>query len=71
MGIFAFCKDQEPQTECKNGIYHNELETRKKGQQEKKCNTMKWNERIYICAALIKDFRKRENHHKKTVQWAQ
>lgn len=42
MGIFAFCKDQESQTECKNSIYHNELEMRKKGQQEKKMQ--QWNE---------------------------
>lgn len=42
MGILAFCEDQVSQTECKNGIYHNEWETRKRGQQEK--NATQWNE---------------------------
>lgn len=40
MSIFAFCKDWESQTECKNGIYHNELE---KGDGKKKKATQ-WNE---------------------------
>lgn len=73
MGIFAFCEGQDPQTECKNGIYHKEWETRKRGQQEKMQPKGK-NERIYVCAALIKDFRKKKKKKEileKSRQWAQ
>lgn len=53
--------------QCKNGIYHKEWERRKRGQQEKMQPKGK-NERIYVCAALIKDFRKKKEILEKSRQ---
>lgn len=63
MGIFAFCEGQEPQTECKNGIYHKEWETRKRWQQEK-MQARGRNERIYIYMCCInKRLQKKKDIH--------